>query len=46
MLAAWPEWRSRFALVNRAIVHCHRPWAGAGHALFYHAGEQRAVSRD
>ena len=44
--AAWPERRSRFALVNRAIVHCHRSWAGTCHAIVYHAGEQRAVSRD
>src|SRR4029078_3490919 len=33
MLAAWPEWRSRFALVNRAIVHWHRPRPGSRHSL-------------
>ena len=42
--ATWPERRSRFAVVNGAIVHCNRPRTGARHALVYHAGEQRAVS--
>src|ERR1051325_1084234 len=43
--AAWSERRSRFSMVNGAILCYHRSRPGAGHAHVRHAGKQCAVSR-